>query len=577
MNIRRIARSLSTSIIVAALTITLIPAKSFADEVNLFANSGLENSAVSGGVSPDYWMTDSWGSNTSSFSYENTGHNGTHSVKTTVQNYQDGDAKWIPTGSLVAPGTSYHYTDWYKSTTATNVWAQYRTTAGTYQYAFLKQLPANQSVWTELNVDTVIPSGVSALSIFHVISSNGELAIDDVSLTQNATCDGASINGLYNGGFETSCDGTSPSNWQQVQYGSSNAIFSLSPSAHQGSRALLVTNQDEGAEVGLQTSIATPLAGQLYNLSFWQSGDTYVYAYLAYGMNDGSTQYTSLMSAPATGGEWSKYSDSFVTPAGVKNITITIATSGVGSIAFDDVAFTSLANSTPADFQKAIVSLTFDDGALSTYTGGFTPLKQYGYKGTFYLNAGSLDTANYMTTNQALALYANGQEIGSHLYHHSDIVQMDDATLNSELAGNKSSLQNIFGVQTPINAVATPYGSYTSPKVDTILQYATSHRTTDGELNTKANFDVRQIHARLITPSTTAAVLKSWIAEAVSEHAWLVLVYHNISTSTANLTDEEANYNVTPAVFKKHLAAIKQSGLSVQTVAQAIATLQAQY
>jgi peptidoglycan/xylan/chitin deacetylase (PgdA/CDA1 family) len=577
---RKIISLLLIPVLVASTVVAALPSIADAESTNLIQNSGFETSTVTDQTTPDFWSPDAWGANTPSQTYVSAAHTGTKAVQTTITNWQSGDAKWVQAPVSVSAGEAYHYSDWYKASVQTNVWAQFLTTSNTYQYQLVKVVNASTAQWSSTAVDITVPTGIQKVSIFHVLASNGQLTVDDVSLTHNVSCPANNTGSISNGGFENVCASdptTSALGWQQVQYGTTTAIFNgQSSDAHSGSKAATVTNNTEGAEAGYQAVIQSPLSNQHYNLKFWQKGDTYIYAYAAFVLQNGTTEYQSLMSAPATLGEWSQYSDSFISPANTTSMILTLATSGDGTVAFDDVAINKLTNQTPSTFSAGMVSMTFDDGSSSSYTNGFSVLKQNGYKGTFYLNAGDIDTPTFMNSAQVKALAANGQEIGSHMYHHSDMVQLDTPTLQNELTGNKTSLQGIVGASNTIASFASPYGSFTSSRVDTIMQYATSHRDTDGKLNTKANLDVRQIHGRLVTASTTAATVQSWITEAKTTHSWLVLVYHNIASSTANQDSDVAGYNVKPADFSKHVAAIKSSGLAVKTVASAIAALSAE-
>lgn len=560
-----------------SLTSSILPGLANATSLNLIQNSSFEASSNS---LPNSWLTDSWGDNSSAFSYVDDAHTGSKAVQTSVDNWHDGDAKWMQTPISVVAGETYHYSDWYKSSVATNIWAQFTNVNGTHQYKFLKSASTSQSEWANFAIDVTIPESVQKVSIFHVIAENGQLILDDVSLIKNTECQSNNVGSIVNGDFESICDSadlTSALGWKQVQYGTASAVFNGQASdSFSGAKAASVINNDEGAEAGYQASITGVESNQRYNLKFWQKGDTYVYAYVTYGLSNGSVQYQSLMSVPTTLGEWSQYSDSFITPANTSSITITIATSGQGTITFDNASLNKMTNYASPLFNTGMVSVTFDDGSSSSYVNGFSAMKAYGYKGTFYLNAGAIGTSGYMTATQVKALAKDGQEIGSHLYHHSDMVQLDDLTLRSELSGNTSSLQSIIGTSAPIKSFASPYGSFTSSRVNTVMQYATSHRTTDGQLNTKANLDNRQIHARLLTSSTTVANVQAWINEAKASHAWLVLVYHNIALSSTGQDTDVAKYNVKPADFKKHLDAIKSSGLSVSAVTSALTTLAGQ-
>jgi len=551
-----------------------------ADATNLIPNAGFESSTAG---QPDNWTPESWGSNSASFQYLATGHSGSHAAQTTVTNYSDGDAKWMFDPVSVSAGQQYTYTDWYRASAATNVWAQYTAASGDLSYGWLGGV-APSTTWSQVSEKLTVPTGVTAVSVFHVLNANGQLAIDDASLTEDVpACSPQAVNGLLNGGFEQTCPANPnvPAGWQTQTYGPDPASYGYSTDAHSGAHAVTINNTSASDEAGWTTSVSAPAANQRYNVSFWQKGTVYVYAYVVETLTDGTTQSVGLESVPSTAGiygsmtpVWSQYSDTFVTPANVQSLAITIATSGTGNLTLDDVALTPLANQTPVNFTRGKVSVTLDDGWASQYNTALPILKQNGFTATFYVNAGTLGATGYMTGAQLQQLASGGNEIGSHLYHHSDMVQLDQATLASELSGNKTTLQQILGSNYPVTDFASPYGSYVSGDIDTVMQYEQSHRTTDNSINTKANLNPRQIHAKLIGPATTLADVNSWIAQAKSDHDWLVLVYHGVTASP--VSDDEAQDAVTPAQFKQQMAAIKSSGLTVQPVNAVLADLLAQ-
>jgi peptidoglycan/xylan/chitin deacetylase (PgdA/CDA1 family) len=544
-------------------------ASAHAGTAGLLANGGFEAGTAG-------WTADSWGSNTAALSLVPDAHSGATAARATITSYTDGDAKWIPDPATVTSGASYTYRDWYELDTTTHLWARFTGTDGSVQYLHLAAL-APAASWTPASVDIVVPDGAAQLSVFQVLAGVGSVTVDDVALTADAPCATSAVNGLPNGDFEDACPTTDgvPAGWTATPSSAGNVTYSDAPAAS-GAHAVGVTNSVDGQEAGLSAPVGAPASNQRYSLAFEQAGNTYVYAYLTFVRTNGTTTYQSLPSAPATDGAWSQYRAAFVTPANTKSLTVTIATSGLGTVAFDAVSLSRLANQVPATFNAGLVSVTFDDGDGAVYTNALPTLKSYGWHGTFYLNAETINSPGFLTTPQVRSLAAAGNEIGSHLYHHSDLAQLDDATLRSELSGNVAALQRILGTAAPINAFASPYGSYTSGALDTVMQYASSHRTSDGAMNTKADLDPRTIHAKLVTSTMTAADITALVRQALTTHSWLVLVYHNVAAATATQPAGEAGYTVTPAAFKNQMAAIRKTGVGVQPVSSALATLQKQ-
>ena len=558
----------------AALCLVLINGSSVVSATtnnnpNLISNNDLESNTVNP-ANPDTWTTNSWGTNTATFAYLNSGHSGNHSVQTTVSNYQNGDAKWRFDSVPVQSGMSYSYSDWYEASSTTSVWAQYYLSNGTYQYSWLTN-DQPSSVWVQNNLNLSTPNLAVSVSIFHVVNTNGSLILDDVYLGLSPECNISNVNGVYNGGFEQTCPSnpSQPADWSPTTSGNPNATFGLTSASHSGSNAVQTSMLNNSGEAGWQSTWQPSLSNQRYNLKFWHNGTTYVYAYVVVQLNDGSIQYLSLMSVPATlNTGWSQYSDNFVTPINTSKVQVIVATSGAGTFTLDDVSLGALTNQNPATFTNGIISLTFDDGDSSTYTNGSPILKSLGLKGTFYLNGANIGLKGYMTTSQVRSLYLGGQEIGSHQYDHINQVNLTPTQLNNELIQNNNYLHSILGSQSLINDFACPYGAYTSTSVNTDMNYYQSNRITDNQFNSKANFNTRQIHAVLVYANTTVNQVKSWIQTAQNNNEWLVLVYHSIGSAPSG--GDGQGYATSPTNFNLEMNYLKQTNISVLPVSSAL-------
>ena len=564
-----------SAFLVGATLFTLASTSAADQPPNLILNPEFQTSVANSGQ-PDDWTSNSWGSNTANFAYLSSGYNGSYSASTTVSNYASGDAKWIPNSVAVTPGSEYTYSDWYESNTTTNIWAQFTASDGSLSYQWLGTTGPSAS-WVQSTENLTVPSGISKISVFHVINSDGQLTIGDTSLTQVIPCNPTLVNGLSNGNFAQTCPNSPniPAGWQTETYGSDPVTYGMNSDGYDGTSAVSIMTTSANDEAGWTTTVAAPLKSQRYQLSFWQAGDTYVYAYIIETLTDGTTQAVSLMSVPSTAGlfgtvtpSWSHYTDNFVTASNVQSMKIVLATSGQGTIDLSNVALTPLSNQIPPTFTKGIATITLDDNFSDQYTNGLSTMQSEGIKGTFYVTAGTLGTTGYMTDLQLKKVLADGDEIASHLYHLSDMIELDDPTLISEMTGNNFALTTLLGSKNSPTDFASPYGSYLSNETPLVMQYYTSDRTTDGEVNTKANLNVGQIHARLVKPTTSLATIQSWIAEAQANNEWLVLVYHGITTSPSS--DEEAQFAITPTQFKQQMQAIKSSGITVVPVNSAL-------
>lgn len=112
------------------------------------------------------------------------------------------------------------------------------------------------------------------------------------------------------------------------------------------------------------------------------------------------------------------------------------------------------------------VGLTFDDGYADFLDAAVPVLRRHGATATVFVLPGRLGGDNgwdtdgprktLMTAEQFRATAAEGMEIGSHGLLHRHLPQLDEATLQDEVTGSRSELEDIVGG--PVDGFAYPYG-----------------------------------------------------------------------------------------------------------------------
>lgn len=151
----------------------------------LVPNGSLETAA---GNIPAGWQHNSWGQNSASFTYANEGRTGNKSVKTTINNFQSGDAKWFfePISTLTAR-KQYRFTTWYKTNTLPKAVVMYLHADGTEAYVGMPapQPGANsQTEWQQYSDTFSVPADAVSVSAFLLIEQNGWLQTDDYSIAE---------------------------------------------------------------------------------------------------------------------------------------------------------------------------------------------------------------------------------------------------------------------------------------------------------------------------------------------------------------------------------------------------------
>lgn len=373
----------------------------------------------------------------------------------------------------------------------------------------------------------------------------------------------AGPNLILNPSFETA-NGAAPQSWLSSNWGTNTSVFSYLSTGHTGSRSVKVetTSYTNGAANWYYASVPAT-SGKTYKYENWYQSnvDTEVDAEIV--MNDGSVQYAWLGTVFANP-NWTKFSTTFTMPAGAKSLSIYQILAKQGYIVSDDYSLTEY---TPVPFNRGLVSITYDDGWINQYTNAFPLMQKYGLYGTFYIISGELtNQPDYVSGAQVKNLFAAGNEIGSHTVTHPDMVTLSQANLVNEMSQSKTTLQNLIGV--PVTNFAYPYGSYNANTIAVGKQYYQSQRSVNGGLNTKDNFDITTLKIYEVDSNISQAQVKGWVDAAIAQHAWLILVYHEVATTPIDPSD--ALYTTQPADLDAELAYVKNSGVTVLTVQQAL-------
>ncbi len=381
---------------------------------------------------------------------------------------------------------------------------------------------------------------------------------------------GSTANTIPNPSVETpDSSGGQPQDWTADSWGSNTAAFSYLNTGHTGNRSAKVTlsNYKNGAADWDYT--AQNVSTGHYRYTDWYQSDVTSEIDAAVTVN-GTVQYYYLGTVLPSAG-WAQASAEFDIPAGATSITVFHLIYSNGSLTTDDFDFSPY---TPAQFNQGIVSIDFDDGWTNQYTNAAPLMNKYGLHGTYYIISGELtDQPDYMSKAQISSLIANGNEIGSHTITHPDLTTLTLAQAQNQMQQSQATLQNTFGV--PVTDFAYPYGAYNADTINIGKQLYVSQRTVDSGFNTKDNLDLTKLVVQNVFNTTTPAQVEAWIDQANQQHTWLILVYHEISVTPTDPTDVQ--YNTQPSDLDTELNYIKNSGIAVETMQQAINEVNAQH
>jgi peptidoglycan/xylan/chitin deacetylase (PgdA/CDA1 family) len=537
---------------------------------NMLPNSDLETADPTNSGRPLNWRSGRWGANTYSNTYLATGHNSGHSVKTEIAQYTNGAAYWYNLSQPVSAGKTYDFYDYYQSSTLSEVDLGINMSDGTIKYMYLGSATASPNSWTKFQKQFTAPAGAVSINIYHEIFSVGWLTVDDYSLAESAPTPPNS-NLVTNPSLETpdTANPSKPSGWTSGRWGTNTGALSyMTDSGHSGTHSIKaeITQYSSGSTHWITNTIpVTP--GQLYDYSEYYESNATTQILAVFNMSDGTKQYVWLGSPFQSPNSWTKFRKQFTAPAGAVSVNMYHELYSVGWVVSDDFSLSTFAYQ---GFKNPVVTITDDDGYTSFNKYGLPLLKQYGFNSTDYIiTEDPTRGPSYVSDSMIQDLHNNGQEIGSHSITHPDLTTLGASQLDTELGSSQTYLQKLLGISVP--NFASPYGSYNQQVLDTAKKYYRSFRTVNSGYNAKNNFDPYGIMVQNLHSDTTLAEFQSWVDQAKATNTWLVLVYHQVDPDPAAGT-----YNTYPTDFNAQLNAIKNSGIPVRTMNQALDELMAQ-
>jgi len=102
------------------------------------------------------------------------------------------------------------------------------------------------------------------------------------------------------------------------------------------------------------------------------------------------------------------------------------------------------------------VMLTFDDNDLSQYENAVPVLKQYGFKGVYFIMTVTIGRPKYMSKAQIKELYDDGNVIGSHTWDHHNVKKYEGEDWVTQVEKPAKVLEEITGKK--IDNFAYPFG-----------------------------------------------------------------------------------------------------------------------
>jgi peptidoglycan/xylan/chitin deacetylase (PgdA/CDA1 family) len=214
----------------------------------------------------------------------------------------------------------------------------------------------------------------------------GNVATSSVQVVVSNSTTTPPVNLVSNPSLETYGSDGMPIDWLKSSWGTNDATFSYTATSSEGASSgdVTITNYTSGdAKWYFKDILITPLDAYTYSEFYTSNVDTVLT--VRYTMTNGSFVYVDIPQPAPASPTWVAYSATITPPLGAVSLTVFHKLAAVGFLGIDSISLIKN-NQGPVDpglFAQGMVSLTLDDGWLSTYSNAVPILNAAGLKGTF--------------------------------------------------------------------------------------------------------------------------------------------------------------------------------------------------
>lgn len=363
-----------------------------------------------------------------------------------------------------------------------------------------------------------------------------------------------------NPGFETEGSGGNPVSWNKGGYGANTRVYTYPAEGRTGKGAKVEITSYTSGDVKWFFNDAAIIGGDYYTFRDYYKSDVAHHVTVRYTYADGTLKYVDIGTPPASL-IWRKFETTWKVPAGVEKMTAFHLINSVGYLVTDDYY---LARKDIEGFSQGFVSLNFDDGWKSQYAKALPVLHDEGVKGTFFITTGHLGWSGYMTKSNVRRLSGRGHEIGAHTRTHPHLPTLGSIAMRREIVGSKTDLL-AMGIPN-VATFAYPFGEYNDEVVGITRSNFSAARSAGGIMGDAAQnkYIVKSVSLRTdISPKA----VKNWIDTAKREKMWLILVFHRVDESGADV------YTTSDEDLREIINYIQAQGVPIKTFKQGAALL----
>lgn len=374
----------------------------------------------------------------------------------------DGDAKWYFADVPVASGSTYTFSDQYKSTVASTLTARYTNADGTFSYVdIVSNLPPSVG-WITASQTITVPVNAVKVTVFHLINSIGTLDIDNAELRLSAP--GASSGPLDPNAFPTGLVSLTFDDGWGSQYDS--AFPMLNAAGIKGSFYIITNEMKNAVNANRIGNPSFEIADSSSVPSNWTGAttgtNTSVFTYPVAGVSSGKAAKVEISSytdgdarwqpdnVTVVNGEMYNFTDQYIASVPTK-VTVVYTLTNNSTQTFD-------LGTVPASSAWSVASFTFTP-PVNTKT--LTVYHRLMSIGTLTTDDYHLDIAqDYMNLSQIKDIYNSGHEVSAHTKTHPFLTQLTATQALNEISGSRQDMLDAGFI--PSDVFVYPYGDYNS-------------------------------------------------------------------------------------------------------------------
>lgn len=216
------------------------------------------------------------------------------------------------------------------------------------------------------------------------------------------------------------------------------------------------------------------------------------------------------------------------------------------------------------NFDRPVVSFTFDDFPRTALTNGAKILEDNKSTATFYgclgLAGGNSPSGLLASIPDYAACASRGHEVGCHTYDHLDCSSLSSERISENLERNQAMAQDLYLPK--FQHFAYPFGRFSVAAKRTVLKYYKSGRTTTPGIN-RGHTDLGMLKSVALYSGLGWNVWETYLKELESEPGWLIFYGHDVSSNPSV-------YGCTPDDLDTLLKKLLAMGSSVIPVGSAL-------